>query len=108
MAFHHELLTLSDQESDKEILQRLVVSVDPERNIFAVFLGNRVLNRLTVLVPEEGKGLADYGLNPDGSGVFRWNDGEVIPSSVKYVHQKDEHLHKAIAKVLGLEYLPFL
>ena len=84
------------------------VSVDPERDAFVVFLGNRVLNRLTVLVPEEGKGLADYGLNPDGSGVFRWNDGEVIPSSVKYVHQKDEHLHKAIAKVLGLEYLPFL
>ena len=84
------------------------VSMDPERDAFVVFLGNRVLNRLTVLVPEEGKGLTDYGLNPDGSGVFRWNDGEVIPSSVKYVHQKDEHLHKAIAEVLGLEYLPFL
>ena len=60
------------------------VSMDPERDAFVVFLGNR------------------------GSGVFRWNDGEVIPSSVKYVHQKDEHLHKAIAEVLGLEYLPFL
>lgn len=84
------------------------VSMDPERDAFVVFLGNRVLNRLTVLVPEEGKSLADYGLNPDGSGVFRWDDGEVIPSSVLYVHQKDEHLHKAIANVLGLEYLPFL
>ena len=84
------------------------VSMDPERDAFVVFLGNRVLNRLTVLVPEEGKSLADYGLNPDGSGIFRWDDGEEIPSSVLYVHQKDEHLHKAIAHVLGLEYLPFL
>ena len=84
------------------------VSMDPERDAFVVFLGNRVLNRLTVLVPEEGKSLADYGLNPDGSGVFRWDDGEEIPSSVLYVHQKDEHLHKTIAHVLGLEYLPFL
>ena len=83
------------------------VSVDPERNIFAVFLGNRVLNRLTVLVPEEGKGLTDYGLNPDGSGCFRWRDGEVIPSSVKYVHQKDGHFHKAIAETMNLEEIPF-
>ena len=72
------------------------VSMDPERNAFVVFLGNRVLNRLTVLVPEEGKSLADYGLNPDGTGVFRWDDGEEIPSSVLYVHQKDEHLHRAV------------
>ena len=78
------------------------VSVDPEHDIFAVFLGNRVLNRLTVLVPEEGKTLADYGLNPDGSGFFRWQDGKIIPSSVKYVHQKDEHFHKAAAEALQL------
>ena len=84
------------------------VSMDPERELFVVFLGNRVLNRLTVLVPEEGKRLVDYGLNPDGTGFFRWNDGNTIPSSVQYVHQKDAHLHSAIAKVLGLEYLPFL
>ena len=83
------------------------VSVDPERNVFAVFLGNRVLNRLTVLVPEEGKNLADYGLNPDGSGFFRWTDGEEIPSSVKYVHQKDEHFHRAAAAALGLPEILF-
>ena len=83
------------------------VSMDPERDLFVVFLGNRVLNRLTVLVPEEGKNLADYGLNPDGTGYYRWNDGEVIPSSVQYVHQKDEHLHKAIAEVLGLPAIGF-
>ncbi len=83
------------------------VSVDPEHDLFAVFLGNRVLNRLTVLVPEEGKTLKDYGLNPDGSGFFRWNDGEVISSSVKYVHQKDEHFHKAVAEALQLPEIEF-
>ncbi len=83
------------------------VSVDPEHDLFAVFLGNRVLNRLTVLVPEEGKTLADYSLNPDGTGFFRWNDGEVIPSSVKYVHQKDEHFHKSVAEALQLPAIDF-
>ncbi len=78
------------------------VSVDPARGLFTVFLGNRVLNRLTVLLPEEGKTLTDYGLRADGSGYFRWPDGEVIPSSVKYVHQKDAHLHRAVAETLGL------
>lgn len=83
------------------------VSVDPERNVFAVFLGNRVRGRLTVLVPEDGKTLEDYGLAADGLGVFRWEDGSLIPSSVNYVHQKDEHLHRAIAEVLDLPEVPF-
>ena len=83
------------------------VSMDPERGLFTIFLGNRVLNRLTVLIPEEGKTLTDYGLRPDGSGMFRWPDGEMIPSSVKYVHQKDRHLHRAVAEALGLEEIPF-
>ena len=83
------------------------VSVDPPRGLFTIFLGNRVKNRLTVLIPEEGKDLTDYGLNADGSGAFRWPDGEVIPSSVKYVHQKDATLHKAVAETLGLEEIPF-
>ena len=83
------------------------VSVDPDRECFAVFLGNRVKNRLTVLIPEEGKSLTDYGLNADGSGTFRWPDGEEIPSSVKYVHQKDAHLHRAVAETLGLAEIPW-
>ena len=82
-------------------------SMDPARGLFTVFLGNRVKNRLTVLIPEEGKDLTDYGLNADGSGKFRWPDGEVIPSSVQYVHQKDAHLHRAVAETLGLEEIPF-
>jgi CubicO group peptidase (beta-lactamase class C family) len=78
------------------------VSVDPARGLFTVFLGNRVKNRLTVVVPEAGKELADYGLNPDGTGKIIWDDGEVIASSVKYVHQKDKHLHSAVMKALGV------
>lgn len=87
------------------------LSVDPERGTFTLFLGNRVRNRLTVLLPEAGKSLEDYGLNADGSGRFLWrgSDGteESVPSSVKYVHQKDAHLHSAVAEVLGLEEIPF-
>ena len=79
------------------------LSVDPEHGTFSFFLGNRVKDRLTVLLPEEGKTFADYGLCPDGSGHITWTDGTVLPSSVKYVHQKDEHLHQAVAHVLGLK-----
>ncbi len=83
------------------------LSVDPEHGSFVFFLGNRVSGRLTMLVPEEGKGFADYGLNADGSGIVSWEDGTRVPSSVKYVHQKDEHLHKAVAKVLDLPEIDF-
>ena len=83
------------------------VSMDPARNLFTVFLGNRVRGRLTVLLPEEGKTLTDYGLRADGSGTFRWTDGTVIPSSVKYVHRKDAYLHSAVMKTLGLPAVPF-
>lgn len=83
------------------------LSVDPARGTFVFFLGNRVKDRLTVLLPEEGKRFEDYGLRPDGIGRVRWEDGREVPSSVKYVHQKDEHLHRAVARVLGLPELPF-
>ena len=77
------------------------LSIDPERGIFALYLGNRVLNRLTVLLPEPGRSLTDYGLNPDGSGSLRWTDGERVWSSVGYVHQKDAHFHNEVAAVLS-------
>ncbi len=83
------------------------VSMDPARGLFTVFLGNRVYNRLTFLVPEDGKTLADYGLLPDGRGEYRWEDGETVPSSVHYVHQKDAHLHRAVMDVLKLAEIPF-
>ncbi len=78
------------------------VAIDPEVGVFSLMLGNRVLNRLTVLVPEEGRTLTDYGLAPDGSGQFLWPDGTQVYSSVDYVHQKDAHVHQAIARTLGL------
>jgi len=83
------------------------LSVDPEHGSFVFFLGNRVKGRLTMLIPEEGKSFGDYGLNVDGSGAVTWEDGTRVPSSVKYVHQKDEHLHSVIAKVLGLPEIDF-
>ena len=83
------------------------LSVDPERQVFCIFLGNRVQGRLTVLIPEEGKKLTDYGLQEDGRGLLRWEDGTMVPSSVQYVHQKDEHLHRVVAEILGLREVPF-
>ena len=79
------------------------LAIDPERGIFEFYLGSRVLNRLTVLVPEEGKSLADYGLAPDGTGCVDWpGEGKVI-SSVDFVHLKDRHYHTAVAEALGLD-----
>ncbi len=79
------------------------LSLDPLQGIFVIALGNRVLNRLTVLRPEEGKQMTDYGLHADGTGMIRWKDGEAIWSSAGYVHLKDEHLHRAIADSMGLK-----
>ena len=78
------------------------LSVDVQTGTFAVFLGSRVMNRLTVLIPEAGRSIKDYGLNPDGTGQVLWPDGRLVWSSVDYVHQKDAHLHRAVADTLGL------
>lgn len=83
------------------------VSLDPETGAWAVFLGNRVLDRLTVLLPEDGKTYADYGLDPDGTGTVTWKDGSTVRSSVNYVHHKDRVLHQPIAGLLGLSQIPF-
>ena len=60
------------------------------------------MNRLTVLVPEAGKSLTDYGLQADGRGSIVWDDGTRVVSSVNYVHQKDAHFHQAVADTLEL------
>ena len=78
------------------------ISVDIENGVFALFLGSRCQNRLTVLVPEEGKSLTDYGLNPDGTGCIFWPDGTQVWSSVNYAYQKDAHFHQAVANEMGL------
>jgi len=79
------------------------LSVDAERGIFALFLGSRCQNRLTVLTPEPGRTLTDYGLNPDGTGQVLWPDGRLVDSSVQYVYHKDEHFHKAAQASLELD-----
>ena len=78
------------------------LSVDVETGVFALFLGNRVLERLTVCIPEQGKSITDYGLHPDGTGCVLWPDGSWVWSSVDYVHHKDAHLHAEVANALGL------
>ena len=79
------------------------VSLDPETGRWAVFLGNRVLNRLTVAVLPEGIRRESLGLAPDGTGSVRWPDGRQVYSSVDYVHLKDRHLHAAIMAAAGWE-----
>ena len=77
------------------------LSLDPVSHIFEIALGNRVLNRLTVLVPPEGKNIQDYGLDERGQGWIEWTDGERIRSSVRYVYLRDAHMHNAAQQVLG-------
>lgn len=83
------------------------VSMDPETGAWAVFLGNRVQNRLTMLTPSPGKSFADYGLAEDGTGSVCWPDGTVVLSSVNYVHHKDRQLHEPIRRLLGLREIAF-
>jgi len=78
------------------------MSLDPARGIFVLALGNRVRNRLTVLLPGPGETIMDYGLRPDGTGEITWPDGERVISSVRYVYLRDEHLHAHVARALGL------
>ena len=76
------------------------LGIDFEQGIFEFYLGSRVLNRVSVIIPDEGKTLADYGLNRDGTGVVQWPGGDQVISSVQYVYLKDEHLHPLLGSVL--------
>jgi len=78
------------------------LSVDPALGIFNVFLGNRCLNRLTVLSPLTHETLSTHHLALDGTGTAPWPDGSSVLSSVQYVHQKDKRLHDPIHKTLLL------
>lgn len=78
------------------------LSVDPATGVFAIILGNRVLNRLTVLLPAGAQERQAQGLSPDGTGQVQWPDGERVWSSVDWVHHKDAHLHAAIQQTLQL------
>ncbi len=78
------------------------LSVDAGTGVFALFLGSRAQNRVTVLIPEAGKSITDYGLTPEGTGAILWPDGSRVWSSVNYVYQKDAHFHRAVANEMGL------
>lgn len=78
------------------------LAIDPERGLFSLFLGDRVLNRLTVLRPPAGMSLTDFGLDAAGFGSLVWDDGRTVFSSVDYVHQKDARLHAPLARMLGI------
>ena len=78
------------------------LAIDPERGLFSLFLGDRVLNRLTVLRPPAGMTLTDFGLDAAGFGSLVWDDGRTVFSSVDYVHQKDARLHAPLARMLGV------
>jgi len=78
------------------------LSVDVETGVFALMLGNRVLDRLTTVTLLPGQSLADLGLRPDGTGQVCWPDGSKVFSSVDYVHHKDAHFHRQVAQTLGL------
>ncbi len=76
------------------------IAIDPQRGIFEFYLGSRVMNRLTVLLPPAGKTIGDFGLSPDGTGSVPWpGEGNVV-SSVNFVYLKDAHYHPLIEKIL--------
>ena len=76
------------------------VAVDPRQGIFEFFLGSRVMNRLTTLIPPRGREITDYGLAPDGTGTVIWpGEGEII-SSVDFVYLKDAHYHPEVERII--------
>lgn len=78
------------------------LSLDMERGIFVVFLGNRVLHRLTTFLPLPTETLQSIGLHSDGTGMAHLPGGIAVPSSVDWVHQKDARLHEPIRQAMRL------
>ena len=72
--------------------------LDPELDCFEVFLGNRCHGRVSHITPPQGVELAHYGLDDIGAGLIPWPDGRMVPSSAKYVYQKDACLHEPIVQ----------
>lgn len=72
--------------------------LDPELDCFEVFLGNRCHGRVSHITPAQGVELAHYGLDDIGAGLIPWPDGRMVPSSAKYVYQKDACLHEPIVQ----------
>lgn len=72
--------------------------LDPELDCFEVFLGNRCHARVSHITPPQGMELSHYGLDEIGAGLVPWPDGRLVPSSAKYVYQKDACLHEPIVQ----------
>ena len=72
--------------------------LDPELDCFEVFLGNRCHCRVSHITPPTGIELSSYGLDEIGAGLVPWPDGRKVPSSAKYVYQKDACLHEPIVQ----------
>lgn len=72
--------------------------LDPDLDCFEVFLGNRCHGRVSHITPPEGTQLSQYGLDEIGAGLVPWPDGRKVPSSAKYVYQKDACLHEPIVQ----------
>ena len=79
------------------------LSLDPERGLFILFLGNRVHGRLTRVSPLED--MPRIGLS-DGVGTVNWPDGRIVPSSAQYVYFKDSMLNEPIRqRMVELQWL---
>lgn len=74
------------------------LSIDPEKERFVLFLGNRCHARVSHIAAPEGRTLESYSLAPDGTGLVPWPDGRIVPSSAKYVYFKDAKLHAPIER----------
>lgn len=74
------------------------LSLEPQLGRFVLFLGNRCHGKVSHIVSESGKTLTDYVPNEDGTGLVRWPDGRLVPSSARYVYFKDRLLHAPIAR----------
>ena len=72
--------------------------LDPELDCFEIFLGNRCHGRVSHITPPTGTELSAYGLDDIGAGLVPWPDGRLVPSSAKYVYQKDACLHEPIVQ----------
>lgn len=74
------------------------LSIDPIKERFVLFLGNRCHNRVSSIVPPRGETFSRYGIGEDGVGCVLWTDGRLVSSSAKYVYFKDKMLHAPIEK----------
>jgi len=82
------------------------ISIDPIKERFVLFLGNRCHNRVSNIIPSAGKTFVDYGIREDGVGQILWPDGRHVYSSAKYVYFKDSLLHAPIkARMQSLGWL---